>query len=50
MLNPIRDTCIIFDVLVVRFGFENSESLEDLRFKLSYYLAVLIDVNLFKHF
>jgi hypothetical protein len=50
MLNVIRDTCIVFEVLVVGLELKNSESLEDLRLELSYYVSVLIDVNLFKHF
>lgn len=50
MLNDISDTRVIFDMLIVRFRFENCESSEDLRFIISYYLAVLVNVNLFQHF
>lgn len=50
MLNDISDTSIVFNVLIVRFRFENCERSEDLRFIISYYLAVLVNVNLFQHF
>jgi hypothetical protein len=48
MLNVIRS--IVFNVLAVGLGLENSESLGDLRLESSYSVAVFIDVNLFKHF